>query len=91
MDADTLLQRFTSRLEAALGPELATLGEEFRVQLRAAARAALERLEVVDRELFDAHVAVLRRARAQLRDLERRVEALEAALAEKGVEEPPDP
>ena len=52
-------------------------GGEIETAVRGALATALERLDVVSRDEFDAQTEVLRRARARLEALEARLSALE--------------
>ncbi len=75
------LERFNRQLNELAGPGFAALGEEFRQQVRAAAGATFARMDLVPREEFEAHKAVLLRTREKLESLERQLAELEAELA----------
>jgi hypothetical protein len=80
------------RVASLLPPGLEKVREELGHALRAAASSAIERLDLVSREEYDAQVAVLTRTRELLETLERRVGELEAELGPRpGVSPPPHP
>jgi hypothetical protein len=65
------------RLGSALPESLRSLREDLEQNFKATLQAALSRLDLVTREEFDLRNAMLERARTQLAELERRLEALE--------------
>jgi BMFP domain-containing protein YqiC len=58
--------------------------ESSRSQLKAMIAASLRHVDLVPRDEFDAQAAVLLRTRQLLQDLERRFEALEAEIKQRG-------
>ena len=64
------------------GPGLESLNNEVRQQVRATVQNALEKMDVVTREDFEAQKAVLIRTREKLEALELTVADLEARLKE---------
>ena len=73
-----LIDDLTHRLNATLPGGLRLLGQDLDDNLRAAAQAALGRLDLVTREEFDVQTKVLARTRARLDELAARVAELEA-------------
>lgn len=73
-------QDFLNQFAAFAGPGFESLSHEMRQQVRAAAQAAFEKMDVVSREDFEAQKAVLLRTREKLEALERQLSALEARL-----------
>ena len=70
---DDLARRISDSL-----PEAArTLQKDIERQVRATLHQGFERMDLVTREDFDVQVTLLERTRARLRDLEKRVAALE--------------
>jgi len=67
-------------IDAVLAAFPGPLGAEFKGAVRTVVKGVLERLDLVTREELDVQEAVLRRTRAQLEDLERKVAALERHL-----------
>ncbi|MDW8478767.1 MAG: accessory factor UbiK family protein [Xanthomonadales bacterium] len=78
------LDELARRLSAALPPGAAAVGQDLADHLRAALRAACERLDFVSRAEFDVQRCVLLRTREKLELLEQRVAELEARLAHQG-------
>ena len=62
-----------------LPPGVAEMKEDFERNAKSAVQSALGNLDLVTREEFDVQTEVLRNARAQLKTLEARIEALELA------------
>jgi len=62
-----------------LPPGVADLKDDFERNAKSAVQSALGNLDLVTREEFDVQTQVLRNARAQLKVLEARIEALESA------------
>jgi len=75
-----VLNRFSQQF-SELTPGLESLGAELRQQIRAAASATFEKMDLVPREEFEAHKAVLLRTREKLDRLEEQLAELEARLA----------
>lgn len=82
--ASDFLDRFTQQFGGLAGSGLGTLSTELRQQVQAAARAAFDKMELVPREEFEAHKAVLLRTREKLEQLESQLTKLEAQLADRG-------
>ena len=72
------VDQFAKRAREALAGAPAPADME--KNLRALAASALQKMDVVSREEFDAQSAVLARTRARLEALEQRLEALQAEL-----------
>jgi len=66
------------RLSGALPESLRSLREDLEQNFKATLQATLSRLDLVTREEFDLRAAMLEKARAQLAELEQRLQALEA-------------
>ena len=66
------------RLSGALPESLRSLREDLEQNFKATLQATLSRLDLVTREEFDLRAAMLEKARAQLTELEQRLQALEA-------------
>ncbi len=79
MKPDEFLTLFTQQLKD-MAPGAAAFNSEMQQQLRSAALAAFEKLELVTREEFDAQRAVLARTREKLEALEIEVEKLEKLI-----------
>jgi len=77
------LEELASRVLALLPAGSAELREDLRRNLRATLAGALARMDLVTQEQFEVQSAVLARTRSRLEALERRVQALEAALRER--------
>ncbi|HEY8385370.1 MAG TPA: accessory factor UbiK family protein [Porticoccaceae bacterium] len=77
------LERFSRQLNNLAGPGFAAMTEEMRQQIRAAASATFARMDLVPREEFEAHKAVLLRTRQKLEQLEQQLAALESRVAEE--------
>ena len=80
MTPDTLLKELSGRLTEALA---ASPAKDFEKNARAMLTAGFAKLDLVTREEFDVQAKVLARTRERLAELEARVKALEAALAEE--------
>jgi hypothetical protein len=80
MTPDTLLKELSGRLADALATSPA---KDFERNARAMLTAGFAKLDLVTREEFDVQAKVLARTRERLAELESRVKALEAALAEE--------
>lgn len=77
---DDLARRFAENLPAGVRE----FQQEVEKNVRTAMQSAFSRMELVTREEFDAQAKVLARTRAQLDELQARVQALEERLASKG-------
>lgn len=66
-----------------LPPGVAELKDDFERNAKSAVQSALGNLDLVTREEFDVQTEVLRNARAQLKALEARIEALESTNGAK--------
>jgi len=71
------LEELADRILGALPADLKVLRDEARANIRALLVAALERMDLVTREEFDAQAALLARTRVRLEELERELTALE--------------
>jgi hypothetical protein len=80
MASNDFLNRFTRQVNRFLEESAGPAGDEVRQQIRVAAQAAFERMDLVNREEFDAQRAVLLRSREKLEALERQVSELEKQL-----------
>jgi BMFP domain-containing protein YqiC len=80
MTPDTFLKELSGRLAEALA---ASPAKDFERNARAMLAAGFAKLDLVTREEFDVQAKVLARTRERLAELEARVKALEAALAEE--------
>ncbi|MCK9563355.1 MAG: accessory factor UbiK family protein [Bacteroidales bacterium] len=80
--AGDFLDRFSRQLRDLAGPGLESLGVELRQQIQAAASATFDRMDLVPREEFEAHKAVLLRTREKLEQLEKQLAELETRLAD---------
>lgn len=75
-------REFLNQFATMAGPGLESLSSEIRQQIRAAAQAAFEKMDIVTREEFEAQQAVLLRTRQKLEALEQQVAELEALIRE---------
>lgn len=80
MDPKTV-EDLTKRISDALPGGLRELQQDFEKNIRAALESGFAKLNLVTREEFEVQQGVLARTRAKVDALERKVEALEAALA----------
>jgi BMFP domain-containing protein YqiC len=72
-----LIDDLSRKLTESLPPGLARLKQETDEQIRLALTRALERMNLVTREEFDAQSAVLARTREKLKQLQQQIEELE--------------
>lgn len=72
-----LIDDLARRLGGSLPESLRSLREDLEQNFKATLQSALGRLDLVTREEFDLRSELLERARKQLAELERRLEALE--------------
>ena len=72
-----LIDDLARRLGSSLPESLRSLREDLEQNFKATLQAALSRLDLVTREEFDLRSAMLEKARAQLVEMERRLQALE--------------
>lgn len=72
------LDDLTKTVTSLLPDDVGTLKEDVDKSVRLAIQAALSKLDLVTREEFDVQCVVLERTRAQLAELEQRIDALEA-------------
>lgn len=72
------LDDLTKTVKGFLPEDIGVLKEDVDKSIQLAIQAALSKLDLVTREEFDVQCAVLERTRAQLAELEQRIEALEA-------------
>ena len=70
------IDELTRKLGESLPPGLVQKKEELENQFRAVLTAGFERMNLVGREEFDRKCALLEETRAQLDDLEKRLERL---------------
>lgn len=82
MDPKTV-EDFTKRISDALPGGLRELQQDVEKNIRAALESGFAKLNLVTREEFEVQQGVLARSRAKVDALEKKVEALEAALAAK--------
>jgi hypothetical protein len=80
MTPDKLLKELSGKLAEAVATSPA---RDFEKNARAMLSAGFAKLDLVTREEFDVQAKVLARTRERLAELEIRVKALEAALAEE--------
>ncbi|MGV6807045.1 MAG: accessory factor UbiK family protein [bacterium] len=80
MTPDQLLKQFSAQFNAVFSPGAESLSSDIQKQLKAAAQAAFERMDVVTRDEFEAQKAVLMRSREKLDALEQQIQALEQSL-----------
>jgi len=80
MTPNDLLNKFTRQFSEVVGPGIQSLNDDMRQQVRAAAQAAFEKMDLISREEFEAQKSVLLRTREKLEALEKQVAALEAGL-----------
>ncbi|MBF2759526.1 MAG: accessory factor UbiK family protein [Ectothiorhodospiraceae bacterium AqS1] len=73
------IDEFAQRIQQALPPGVAAVGDDMRRNLKAAIESALAQMDLVTREEFDIQCAVLARTREKLVGLEERVKRLEEA------------
>lgn len=73
------VEELAEHLAAILPPGLRGLRAELEDNFRAVLRANLERWDLVSRERFDVQAELLARSQKRIRELEQRVQALEAA------------
>lgn len=72
------IEDLAGRLAGLLPPGLKTLRAELQDNFRAVLAGQLERLDLVSRERFDVQAELLARTQSRLKQLEARVQALEA-------------
>jgi len=72
-----LIDDLARRLGGSLPESLRSLREDLEQNFKATLQAALSRLDLVTREEFDLRSAMLEKARTQLAEIERRLQALE--------------
>ena len=72
-----LIDDLARRLGGSLPESLRSLREDLEQNFKATLQAALGRLDLVTRQEFDTRVEMLERARAQIAELEKRLETLE--------------
>jgi hypothetical protein len=80
MTPDKLLKELSAKLAEAVATSPA---KDFEKNAKAMLSAGFAKLDLVTREEFDVQAKVLARTRERLAELEIRVKALEAALAEE--------
>ncbi|MGQ0501011.1 MAG: accessory factor UbiK family protein [Panacagrimonas sp.] len=73
------IEQLAERLAAIVPPGLRGLRAELEDNFRAVLRANVDRWDLVSRERFDVQAEVLARTQKRLKELERRLEALEQA------------
>jgi BMFP domain-containing protein YqiC len=78
------LDDLAKRLAASLPEGLHTLRRDLESNFHAVLQSGLAKLDLVTRAEFDAQTQVLRRAREQLSELERRIQELEGAETGSG-------
>ncbi|MCV6606359.1 MAG: accessory factor UbiK family protein [Porticoccaceae bacterium] len=81
MQPSELFEQFSRQLNDNLGPGARAISDELQQHIRTAMSAAINKLELVSREEFDAQQAVLQRTRQRLEALETQVAELEAQLS----------
>ena len=80
MTRESLLKQFVTQIDSVFKPGLNSLSEEAQQQLKLAAKAAFEKMDLVTRDEFEAQRAVLMRSRQKLDQLEKTLESLEKQL-----------
>lgn len=80
------LDDIANRLAGAIPPGLNNLKEDMEKNFHAILQSALGKLDLVTREEFEVQKLVLAKTRAKLDDLEKRVNGLEQAQANKDVQ-----
>ncbi|WP_025770194.1 ubiquinone biosynthesis accessory factor UbiK [Thioalkalivibrio sp. HK1] len=73
------LDEFAQRIQQAMPPGVAAIGDDMRRNLKAAIETAVAQMDLVGREEFDIQAAVLARTREKVSALEERVKKLEEA------------
>ncbi len=81
-DARTL-DKVARKIGAALPDDVKNAKQGLQKNTRAAVAGVLQRLEVVTREEFDAQSKMLSQSQHRVKDLERRVQELEAKILHK--------
>lgn len=76
MDAKKI-NEVVQQVLASLPPGFKNLPQDIEANFRAALIAALQKLDIVTREEFDAQTGVLLRTRSKLEELEKKIKALE--------------
>ncbi|WP_026958432.1 ubiquinone biosynthesis accessory factor UbiK [Aliagarivorans taiwanensis] len=77
------IEEIAKQVSELVPPGLKSAGEEFERKVKQVVQAKLSQLDVVNREDFEVQTQVLLRTRTKLEELEKKVEELEARLAEK--------
>lgn len=72
-----LIDDLARRLGGSLPESLRSLREDLEQNFKATLQSALSRLDLVTREEFELRTAMLEKARAQVAELERRLQSLE--------------
>ena len=84
------LDEFAQRIQQAMPPGVAAIGDDMRRNLKAAIETAVAQMDLVGREEFDIQSAVLARTREKLSKLEERVKRLEETDRSDGPSSSPD-
>ena len=83
MKPDQLLNQFIQQFNEVFAPGAEALSSEVRQQMRTALAATFNKMNLVNREEFDAQQTALNHTREQLETLEIRLSELEAKLADQ--------
>ncbi len=78
------IEQIATQLQSALPKGVREIGADIDKKMRAILQSQLGKLDLVNREEFDVQTQVLLRTREKLSQMEKRLAALEARLAEKG-------
>ncbi|GAC1452819.1 MAG: accessory factor UbiK family protein [Steroidobacteraceae bacterium] len=82
------IDEIARRLLESVPPALRTVQKDLESNFRAVLREGLSKLDLVNRDEFDAQAKVLERTRARLEALEARLDALEGGAAPGGASKP---
>ncbi|GAC1695146.1 MAG: accessory factor UbiK family protein [Steroidobacteraceae bacterium] len=82
------IDEIARRLLESVPPALRTVQKDLESNFRAVLREGLSKLDLVNRDEFDAQAKVLERTRARLEALEARLDALEGGAAPAGASKP---
>ncbi|MCE0558886.1 MULTISPECIES: accessory factor UbiK family protein [Motilimonas] len=76
------LEEIAKQVSEALPPGVKTIGEEVERKVKQVLQSQLNKLDLVNREEFEVQTQVLLRTREKLMDMEQKLAALEAKLAD---------
>lgn len=77
------IEEMARTIQAALPPELKSVGEEVDKKVKQVIQAQLMKLDLVSREEFDVQTKVLLRTREKLQALEEKLQQLEKQLSDR--------